>query len=227
METENLVFLFDVDNTLLDNDHVEIDIKTYLADTFGAAERDMYWRYLEDLRGELGYVDYLGALERFRLEMLRRPEVLGMSNWLIDYPFADRAFPGALEAVAYVKKRGRAVILSDGDGVFQPRKIFRSGLWDLFEGEVLIYIHKEQELEDIARKYPAQHYVLIDDKARILSAVKKLWADRVTTVYVKQGHYARELQGHAIVPPPDIEIARIGDLMQCNFSTSLETSQRA
>jgi FMN phosphatase YigB (HAD superfamily) len=223
MNAHDIVFLFDVDNTLLDNDHVEADIKAYLTQAYGVGERDSYWRHLEKIRGESGYVDYLGALERLRLDMMHRPEVLRMSNWLLDYPFADRAYEGAFDAVNHVKQFARPVILSDGDAVFQPHKIARSGLWDLFENRVLIYVHKEQELDEVARLYPAQHYVLIDDKVRILSAVKKIWAERVTTVYVKQGHYARELQGRAHSPQPDIELAQIGDLMNCNFLTSLET----
>ncbi len=223
METHDIVFLFDVDNTLLDNDRVETDIKTYLEQAFGAGGRDNYWRHLEELRSELGYVDYLGALERFRLEMMQHPEVLRMSSWLIDYPFADRLYPGALDIVSHVKQFASPVILSDGDAVFQPRKIERSGLWKLFEDRVLVYIHKEQELDEVARLYPARHYVLVDDKLRILATVKKIWKARVTTVYVKQGHYARELQAGAVYPPADIEIAQIGDLVSCNFLTSLET----
>jgi FMN phosphatase YigB (HAD superfamily) len=208
-----VVFLFDVDNTLVDNDRVQADLKEHLAQTYGPATRDRYWDILEELRHELGYVDYLGALERYRVEALHRPEVLRMSSWLVDYPFADRLYPGALDAVKHVQKWGTPVILSDGDAVFQPRKVERSGLWRTFDGRVLIYIHKEEELDDVARLYPADHYVMIDDKLRILSAVKKIWGERVTTVFPKQGHYALDPEILAECPPADIELAKIGDLV--------------
>ena len=209
----NVVFLFDVDNTLIDNDRVQAHLKEHLAETYGAATRDRYWEILEQLREELGYVDYLGALERYRVEALHRPEVLRMSSWLVDYPFADRLYPGALDAVKHVQQWGTPVILSDGDAVFQPRKVERSGLWQAFDGRVLIYVHKEQELDDVARLYPADHYVMIDDKLRILSAVKKIWGERVTTVFPKQGHYAFDPDILAECPPADIELAKIGDLV--------------
>lgn len=209
----NVVFLFDVDNTLVDNDRVQAHLKEHLAQTYGTATRDRYWEILEELRGELGYVDYLGALERYRIEALHRPEVLQMSIWLVDYPFADRLYPGALDAVKHVQQWGTPVILSDGDAVFQPRKVERSGLWQAFDGRVLIYINKEQELDDVARLYPADHYVMIDDKLRILSAVKKIWGERVTTVFPKQGHYAFDPDILAECPPADIELAKIGDLV--------------
>ena len=188
-EAPSVVFLFDVDNTLVDNDRVQAHLKEHLAQTYGAATRDRYWEILEELREELGYVDYLGALERYRIEALHRPEVLRMSSWLVDYPFADRLYPGALDAVKHVQQWGTPVVLSDGDAVFQPRKVERSGLWHALDGRVLIYIHKEQELDDVARLYPADHYVMIDDKLRILSTVKKIGAsasrpcfpNRVTT----------------------------------------------
>lgn len=218
MKTHDIVFLFDVDNTLLDNDYVQADLKTHLEDAYGAAACDRYWEILEELRSELGYVDYLGALERFRLEALHRPEVLRMSSWLVDYPFVNRLYPGAVDAVKHVKQWGPAVILSDGDAVFQPRKIERSGLWKLFEDRVLIYVHKEQELNDVARFYPAHHYVLIDDKLRILDAVKKIWKERVTTVFIKQGHYAHDLKSIAAYRPADIEFDQIGDLVGCDLS---------
>jgi FMN phosphatase YigB (HAD superfamily) len=211
-KTQDTVFLFDVDNTLLDNDAVQADLRVHLAENYGPAARDRYWAILEELRGELGYLDYLGALERYRLEDMHRPELLRMSNWLVDYPFAARLYPGALEAVAYVRPWGPAVILSDGDAVFQPRKVDRSGLWRAVEDRVLIYIHKEQELDDVERLYPAKHYVLIDDKLRILAAVKEIWRNRVTTVFVKQGHYAFDREALAQYPRADIEIAAIGAL---------------
>jgi FMN phosphatase YigB (HAD superfamily) len=209
----NVVFLFDVDNTLIDNDRVQAHLKEHLAETYGTATRDRYWEILEQLREELGYVDYLGALERYRVEALHRPEVLRMSSWLVDYPFADRLYPGALDAVKHVQQWGTPVILSDGDAVFQPRKVERSGLWQAFDGRVLIYIHKEQELDDVARLYPADHYVMIDDKLRILSAVKKIWRERVTTVFPKQGHYAFDPDILAECPPADIELVKISDLV--------------
>ena len=212
-ETPSVVFLFDVDNTLVDNDRVQAHLKEHLAQTYGAATRDRYWEILEELREELGYVDYLGALERYRIEALHRPEVLRMSSWLVDYPFADRLFPGALDAVKHVQQWGSPVVLSDGDAVFQPRKVERSGLWHAFDGRVLIYIHKEQELDDVARLYPADHYVMIDDKLRILSTVKNIWGERVTTVFPKQGHYAFDPDILAECPPADIELAKIGDLV--------------
>jgi len=217
-KTSTVVFLFDVDNTLLDNDRVQAHLKEHLEKTYGVAARDRYWDILERLRSELGYVDYLGALERFRIEEIHRPDVLRMSSWLVDYPFADRLYPGALDAVMHVRQWGTAVILSDGDAVFQPRKVERSGLWQAFEDHVLIYVHKEQELNDVERFYPADHYVLIDDKLRILAAVKKIWKERVTTVFPKQGHYAFDPNILAECPPADIELARIGDLLNCDLA---------
>jgi FMN phosphatase YigB (HAD superfamily) len=218
IKTPIVVFLFDVDNTLIDNDRVQADLKDYLEQMYGIAARDRYWEILEELRDELGYVDYLGALERFRIEHMHRPDVLRMSSWLVDYPFIDRLYPGALNAVRHVQQRGNAVILSDGDAVFQPRKVERSGLWQAFENRVLIYVHKEQELDDVERLYPADHYVLIDDKLRILAAVKKIWGERVTTVFPKQGHYALDPKVLADYPAADIELATIGDLVTCDVS---------
>jgi FMN phosphatase YigB (HAD superfamily) len=220
--TPSVVFLFDVDNTLVDNDRVQAHLKEHLAQTYGPATRDRYWDLLEELREELGYVDYLGALERYRVEALHRPEVLRMSSWLVDYPFADRLYPGALDAVKHVQQWGAPVILSDGDAVFQPRKVERSGLWRTFDGRVLIYIHKEEELDDVARLYPADHYVMIDDKLRILSAVKKIWGERVTTVFPKQGHYALDPEILAECPPADIELAKIGDLVSYDLPALLK-----
>jgi hypothetical protein len=208
----DIVFLFDVDNTLLDNDRVQDDLSEHLAQNYGVAARDRYWEILRVLAEELGYNDYLGALERYRLEAMHCPKVLLMSSWLVDYPFAERLYPGALDVVKHVQQWGPAVILSDGDAVFQPRKVDRSGLWRAMDGRVLIYIHKERELDDVERLYPAKHYVLIDDKLRILSAVKQIWGSRVTTVFPKQGHYALDPQAIATYPPADIELARIGDL---------------
>ncbi|HKN26568.1 MAG TPA: HAD family hydrolase [Roseiarcus sp.] len=210
---DEIVFLFDVDNTLVDNDRVQDDLSAHLAECYGDAVRDRYWAIFEELRGELGYADYLGALERYRIEDLHDPRLLLMSSWLVDYPFADRLYPGALDAVRHVQKWGRPVVLSDGDAVFQPRKVERSGLWKAFDGAILIYIHKEEELDDVERLYPAKRYVLIDDKLRILAAVKKVWGDRVVTVFPKQGRYANDPKALAANPPADIALERIGDLV--------------
>jgi hypothetical protein len=210
---DDIVFLFDVDNTLLDNDCIQADLSDHLASRFGIGARDRYWAIFERLRDELGYADYLGALERYRLEDLHDPRVIGMSTWLIDYPFRDRLYPGALEAVARVAKWGRTVVLSDGDAVFQPLKVERSGIGSAFEGRVLIFVHKEQQLDDVERLYPAKRYVLVDDKLRILAAVKAIWGERVTTVFPKQGHYASDAKALAENPPADVAIERVGDLV--------------
>ena len=218
----DIVFLFDVDNTLIDNDRVQAHLSEHLEQSYGAATRDRYWEIFEQLRSELGYADYLGALERYRTEDLHRPEVLRMSSWLVDYSFVDRLYPGALDAIKHVQQWGTPVILSDGDAVFQPRKVERSGLWKAFDNRVLIYIHKEEELDDVRRLYPADHYVLIDDKLRILTAVKKIWGERVTTVFPKQGHYALDPKAVAEYPPADIELGKIGDLVKCDLAAFLK-----
>src|SRR5271166_676548 len=210
---DDIVFLFDVDNTLFDNDALQGDLSALIATNYGEAARDRYWAIFEELRGELGYADYLGALERYRVEAMHDPRILQMSNWMVDYPFANRLYPQALEAVGHVRQWGRPVVLSDGDAVFQPRKVERSGIWKAFEDDILIYIHKEEELADVERIYPAKRYVLIDDKLRILAAVKAIWADRVTTVFPRQGHYANDPKALAAYPAADVEVERIGDLM--------------
>jgi FMN phosphatase YigB (HAD superfamily) len=208
----DLVFLFDVDNTLLDNDRVEADLAAHLTEAYGDDACKLYRDIFEKLRQELGYADYLGALERFRLEKMHDPRVLRMSSWLVDYPFVDRLYSGALNAISHVQQWGSAVILSDGDAVFQPRKVERSGLWAAFDGRVLIYVHKERELADVERLYPAKRYVMIDDKLRILDAVKTAWGERVTTIFLRQGHYARDPQIVAGCPPADLQLDRLSDL---------------
>jgi len=215
---KKLVFLFDVDNTLLDNDRVTADLKQHLEREIGHERQERYWSIFEDLRAELGYADYLGALQRYRVVYPHDPHVLNISEFLLHYPFADRLFPKSLEVVKYVKQFGTPVILTDGDVVFQPHKIHDSGLYEAFAGRVLIYIHKEVELEDVAGRYPADHYVLIDDKLRILTDVKKVWDQEVTTVFVRQGHYALDEKVVSSYPPADITIERIADLLQLPFS---------
>jgi FMN phosphatase YigB (HAD superfamily) len=210
--SKKIVFLFDVDNTLLDNDAVQADLSAYLEREFGRASRDRYWAIFEQLRVELGYADYLGALQRYRLENLDDPQLLKVSFFLVDYPFGERLYPGALAALGRCARLGTTVILSDGDVVFQPRKVQRAGLWDAVEGRVLIYLHKELMLDAIERRFPADHYVMIDDKLRILAAMKRTWRERLTTVFARQGHYAhdtRELEKHRA---PDLTLAHIGEL---------------
>jgi len=210
---DEVVFLFDVDNTLLDNDRVEKDLQRHIEREFGAESRDRYFAIFEELRADLGYADYLGALQRYRLEDLCDPRLLMMSSFLVDYPFANRLYPGSLDALEHVRGWGETVILSDGDVVFQPRKVQRSGLWEAVEGRVLIYIHKELMLDDVDGNYPARHYVMVDDKLRILAAMKRIWGDRLTTVWPRQGHYALDPKAIATYPPADLRIERIGDLV--------------
>jgi hypothetical protein len=218
-KSDAIVFLFDVDNTLLDNDRVTEDLQQYLEQEVGRERQKRYWTIFEQLRVELGYADYLGALQRYRTEYPRDPHLLTVSHFLINYPFADRLFPSALAVIEHVTRWGTVVILSDGDVVFQPRKVERSGLFKAVQGRVLIYIHKERELDDVEQRYPAGHYVLIDDKLRILSAVKTSWGSRVTTVFPRQGHYALDRQVLSRFPPADVTIDRIGDLLDHDFSS--------
>ena len=217
----DLIFLFDVDNTLLDNDRVTADLKHHLEQQVGPERQQRYWDIFEQLRTELGYADYLGALQRYRLEYPRDPSLLTVSHFLINYPFATRLYPDSLDAVEHVKQWGKAAVLSDGDVVFQPLKAERSGISESVDGNVLIYIHKEKELDDVERRFPAAHYVLIDDKVRILTEVKKIWGARVTTVFPRQGHYALDPKIVAAYPPADITINRIGELLNCTRDSLL------
>jgi len=214
------VFLFDVDNTLLDNDRVTADLKRHLEKQVGTGRQQRYWDIFEQLRTELGYADYLGALQRYRVEYPRDPSLLTVSHFLVNYPFATRLYPESLDAVEHVQQWGKAVILSDGDVVFQPLKVERSGIAESVDG-VLIYIHKEQELEDVERRFPAEHYVLVDDKIRILTDVKKIWGARVTTVFPKQGHYALDPKIVGAYPAADITINRIGELLNYQLASFL------
>ena len=221
--TSDVVFLFDVDNTLLDNDRIIADLRQHLEREFGAASAQRYWAIFEALRTELGYADYLGALQRYRLDTeggapdARR--LLGMSGFLIDYPFAERVYPRAFDAVAHLGRFGPTVILSDGDVVFQPRKVQRSGLWDAVGGRVLIYIHKEQMLAAVQHHHPARHYVIVDDKLRILAAMKAVMRERLTTVFPRQGHYAVDPVEVAKYPAADFSVERIGELADVDVAT--------
>ena len=219
-----VVFLLDVDNTLLDNDRVAADLKRYLAREVGVERQERYWAIFEALRAELGYADYLGALQRYRIENPHDPHLLAVSSFLINYRFANRLYPGSLDVIEHLDAFGPTVILSDGDVVFQPHKIECSGLFDAVAGRVLIYIHKERELDDVERRFPADHYVVVDDKVRILTAVKKIWGHRLTTVFPRQGHYAHDPQV-ATYPPPDLSIARISDLLGYQLPALLGAAQ--
>jgi len=217
-EMHDVIFLFDVDDTLLDNDRVKDDLSAHVLSIFGKEANDRLWVLYEEERIKHGYADFLGMLERFRLENMHDPRVLRLANWLLDYPFIERLYPDAFGVVRHVRTWGLPVILTDGDGVFQPHKLERAGLWTAFDGRVLNYIHKEKDLDAVARAYPARHYVLIDDKLKVLDAVKRAWGDRVTTVFPKQGHYANDPQVLASQPPADIAVDRIADLMDHDFS---------
>jgi FMN phosphatase YigB (HAD superfamily) len=218
---DDVVFLFDCDNTLLDNDRVVADLRNHLEREFGPRNRDRYWKIFEALRTELGYADYLGALQRYRLGAMNDPCLLQMSSFLVDYRFADRLYPGSLQVIQHLGMWGPTVILSDGDVVFQPRKIQRSGLWEAVDGRVLIYIHKERMLHDVVQRYPARHYVMVDDKLRILAAMKKVWGNRLTTIFPRQGHYALDPHNIATYSAADRTVERIGDLVDCDLPALL------
>jgi len=221
---DQTVFLVDIDNTLLDNDRIQADLRRHLEREFGVACRDRYWAILEQLFIDLGYRDYLGALQRYRVEHPEDIHLLSMSSYLVDYPFANRVYPGALDVLERFRGWARTVILSDGDVVFQPRKVERAGIAEAVDGHVLIYIHKEQELEDVEQRYPARHYVLVDDKPKILATVKRIWGDRVTTVLPRQGQYANDARVVASLPPADLTVERIGELLDYDFSDLVRKS---
>ncbi len=220
-----VVFLFDVDNTLLNNDQVQSDLQKHLAEEVGAAGAQRYWALFEKLRRQLGYADYLGALQRYRIEYPHDLQLLTVSRFLIDYPFANRLYANSLDAIEHVQRWGTAALLSDGDVVFQPRKVHRSGLFEAVRGRMMIYVHKERELADVARRHPAEHYVMLDDKLRILAAMKKIWRRRVTTIFVRQGHYALDPALAAKSPPADMTIGHIGDLLNYNLRGILQAAQ--
>ena len=225
MTPNPIVFLVDLDNTLLDNDRIQNDLKHHLEREFGEACRDRYWAILEQLFTDLGYRDYLGALQRYRVEHPQDIHLLSMSSYLVDYPFANRLYPASLDVLERFRLWGPTVILSDGDVVFQPRKVERSGIFEAVDGHVLIYIHKEEALDDVERRYPAEHYVLVDDKLRILAVVKKAWSSRVTTVFPRQGQYAHDRKIVAQFPPADLTVNRIGDLLDYDLAALLAGQQ--
>jgi len=216
LSAHELVFLLDVDNTLLDNDRFGVDLGDRLEQSFGAFEKARYWSIIARRREEIGLVDYLGSLQEFRAGLDDHAELLEMSRFLLDYPFAELLFARSLDSIAHLATFGRPVVLSDGDIVFQPRKIQHSGIWDAVEGRVLIYVHKEKVLDHVERRYPAKHYVMVDDKSNLLAAMKLILGPRLTTVFVRQGHYAHDPQANLVNPAPDLVIERIEDLIPLN-----------
>jgi FMN phosphatase YigB (HAD superfamily) len=213
-----IVFLFDLDNTLLDNDRVIVDLSRYLKREVGPRRAHCYWVRFDQLRARLGYADYLGALQASRRDYPHDSGLLAVSRFLINYPFANRLFPNSLDVIEHVQRWGSAVLLTDGDVVFQPHKVDRAGLYEAVVGQVLIYVHKERELADVQARYPASHYVIVDDKLRLLAAIKKQWGSRVTTVFVRQGHYARDPKILEAYAPADASIERIGDMLDFQLS---------
>lgn len=218
MLNDSLVFLLDVDNTLLDNDRFGADLGSRLEQSFGREARLRYFAIFEELRERVGFADYLGSLQAFRAGLDDDPQLLRMSEYLLEYPFADLLFPQALAAIDHLRSLGRPVVLSDGDVVFQPRKVQHAGIWDAVNGAVLIYVHKERVLDHVQQRYPASHYVMVDDKSNLLAKMKSMLGDQLTTVFVRQGHYALAAESNAVQPPPDRAIERIGDLMTLNSS---------
>jgi FMN phosphatase YigB (HAD superfamily) len=222
---QSVVTLFDVDNTLLDNDRIVADLMRFMDRELGRERREDYWQIFEALRDELGYADYLGALQQYRARHPRDSHVLAVSQFLVNYPFANRLFPESIDAVEHARAWGPAVILTDGDVVFQPRKIERSGLLDLVDHNILIYVHKELELADVERRYPADHYVMVDDKLWLLEAMKKHWGPRVTTVWPRQGHYVTDARVQAL-PRPDVTLSRIGELLSWDLPRLRQAAAR-
>jgi len=214
---EKVVFLFDVDNTLLNNDQVTRDLQNHLEREVGSYGARRYWAIFESLRSDLGYADYLGALQRFRTEYPHDLRLLTVSRFLLNYPFANRLYPNSLDVIEKTRKWGRVALLTDGDVVFQPNKVERSGLREAVDDNVLVYVHKEHELPDVSHRYPSRHYVVVDDKLRILTAIKETWRKRVTTVFVRQGHYALDPKIISACPPADVTLEHIGDLLGCNL----------
>jgi len=220
-QTDPIVFLLDVDNTLLDNDAIVDELRRHLTEAFGAESQQRYWTIFEKHRAEVGYADYLAALQQYRSENPREPQILEASFFLLEYPFADRVYPGAFDVIAKFNSWGTSVILSDGDVIFQPRKIERSGLYKATHEHALVYIHKEKQLDDVEARYPARHYVVVDDKLRLLHAMKQVWGSRLTTVFPRQGHYAHDPKQTAAYPPADVSVDRIGDLLHYDLAALL------
>ncbi|WP_068858659.1 HAD family hydrolase [Perlucidibaca aquatica] len=214
-----IVFLLDVDNTLLDNDRFTADLTQQLDRELGREERERYWHIHAELRDSLGYVDYLGVLQKLRNDCEDDTALQKMAEFLLEYPFQDRLYPGALKVIEHLRSLGSTAILSDGDIVFQPRKITRAGLSERVDGQVLIVIHKERCLDLVQRRFPGSHHVMIDDKPHLLAAMKRTMGHGLTTVLVRQGHYAMDAESTAVTPRPDLCVAKIADI--CDLDPAL------
>ncbi|MFN2465530.1 MAG: HAD family hydrolase [Candidatus Dormibacteria bacterium] len=209
----SLVFLIDIDNTLIDNDRVKADMEAQIRQLAGPSGSEDFWNLYEEVREELDYVDLPITLARFRAQ---RPDVRKfpqISAMLLGYPFEDALYPEALHVVEHLKRMGKVVVLSDGDPVFQPAKIARIGMADAVDSNVLIYAHKEQHLDEVTDLYPAEHYVVIDDKPGVLGRMKARLGPRVTTVQVRQGKYA-SVGAEEPGPAPDRTFAGIAGCLQ-------------
>ncbi len=223
-----LVFLIDVDNTLIDNDAVKKDLDEHITVELGPALAARFWEIYEQARKERETVDIPLALSRLRTQTsladMDEQTYLHVHSIFDNYPFFERLYPGTLETLHYLRTLGLTVIVSDGDRFFQAEKIFASNLAEAVEGRVLIYIHKQQHLDEIVRQYPADHYVMIDDKPEILADTKELWGKRVTTAFVQQGKYAAEQK-----PPnfaPDISVLHIADLRNYSATQFLQGQEK-
>lgn len=217
MASDSVVCLLDFDNTLIDNDRIVADLLGYLQREVGDICRRRYWEIFEELRAKFDYTDYLGALQRFRDEHPHDPHLVSLSLFLLNYPFHKVLFPKALDVVAHVKQWSQPVMLADGDVLLQSYKLAQSGVYDVVERQVLICIHKENELDMVAERYPADHYVMVDDKLRVLTAMKEKWGDKLTTVFPRQGHYALDPDILGKYPAADVTIESVGELLELDF----------
>ncbi len=210
MPQQRIVCFLDFDNTLFDNDGLKADLNQQLSKVLTPAQVQRFWELYEQERHEEGTVDYPATMERFRSEI---SPALADRVWSLiwDYPFATRLFPGSLAVLAHLTAlRARPSVVSDGDPLYQPHKIALSGVAAAVQDRVKVYIHKQDHLQEILAWQPADHYIMVDDKAQILADLARLAPGTFTTVHVKQGHYATAPAD----PAPDIELAHISDLLQ-------------
>jgi len=216
-QKHELVFLFDVDNTLLDNDRSKADMQTGLLEILGEQGAKRFWELYEEVRAELDVVSYPQTLERFARSWEDKVIARRAADLIDNWPYRDYVYPGSFPALEHITRMGEVAILSDGDDDYQARKIANAGLTKAVGGpaDVLIYVHKEEQFADVMRRLPGEHYVLVEDKERILANAKGILGDMLTTVWVKQGHYAHDPKQYR-KPDPDITLESIGEL--CGLS---------